>query len=665
MADLTNILGGSFFPPRDQIIKSPVDQLTDAMVNAGLTPPDDIVMDGQIHRFSTNGKTGDDAGWYVIFDDGVVAGRFGCWRDNVEVTFKAETGRQLSSLEQMQVTKRVAEARQLREQEQKRKHQAAAETVEQIWNNASAASNSHPYLVKKGVNSHGCRITGDGRLMMPLYDENGELCSLQYISADGDKKYHAGGKTKGGQWHIGSKTETIYIAEGYATAASIHEATGQMVVISFSSGQLLAAAKATRERYGNQQSIVIVGDNDKSGTGQKSAREAADFIGARLVLPPEFGDANDYASAGGNLLELLRPKTENWLIPADDFSQQPAPLRWLVKGWIQENALIMVHGPSGGGKTFVVLDWCHRMAGGFTDWSGCKVRPANVVYLAGEGHHGLRSRIAGWKAKHGAESLNMWLSKAGCDLNTAEGYTRVAESINTLSIKPDIIVIDTLHRFLNGDENSSSDTKTMLDACSGLMQQFNCSVLLVHHTGVSEESQHRARGSSAWRGALDIEVSVVPAKDDKPMEIIQRKSKDSEQAKPVYGKLEQVEIPGWFDEDGEPVTTAIFSQTEAPEQSVVDKKESKLSANIKTINRAWWSSGGDVDDKGRPYVARSVLRDLLEKDGWSDSKIKINLLPSQPERLIGSLINGEVLENYSHGWSVICHATSAQWLMQK
>ncbi len=71
----------------------------------------------------------------------------------------------------------------------------------------------------------------------------------------------------------------------------------------------------------------------------------------------------------------------------------------------------------------------------------------------------------------------------------------------------------------------------MLDACGALISEFGCSVILVHHTGVNSETQHRARGSSAWRGALDIEVSIVPTSENgDPMEIIQRKSKDAELA---------------------------------------------------------------------------------------------------------------------------------------
>jgi RecA-family ATPase len=114
---------------------------------------------------------------------------------------------------------------------------------------------------------------------------------------------------------------------------------------------------------------------------------------------------------------------------------------------------------------------------------------------------------------------------------------KVVEAIRALPEVPKVIVVDTLHRFLSGDENSAQDAKTMIDACAALMREFGCSIILVHHTGVSDEAQHRARGSSAWKGALEIEISVVPAKGDSPIQIVQRKSKDAEEAKPVYAVL--------------------------------------------------------------------------------------------------------------------------------
>ena len=268
--------------------------------------------------------------------------------------------------------------------------------------------------------------------------------------------------------------------------------------------------------------------------------------------------------ADSNLVALLNSPASDWLTPADDFCLEPAPIRWLVKHWLQEEALIMVHGPSGGGKTFAVLDWSLHIASGLVEWHGHKVKPGAVVYLAGEGHHGLRSRVAAWSQHYRVDDPNMWISKTGTDLNTPEGYTRVVDAIRTLDQVPTLICVDTLHRFLFGDENSSVDAKTMIDACASLMREFSCSVLLVHHTGVSDEAQHRARGSSAWKGALEIEISVIPAKGETPIQIVQRKSKDAEEAVPIYVTLETVPIAGWFDEDGEQVTSAVLAAAEAP-----------------------------------------------------------------------------------------------------
>ena len=169
----------------------------------------------------------------------------------------------------------------------------------------------------------------------------------------------------------------------------------------------------------------------------------------------------------------------------------------------------------------------------------------------------------------------MWLSPAGCDLNTNDGYTKVLENVKALPRIPKLIVVDTLHRFLNGDENSAQDAKTMLDACGALMLEFGCSVLLVHHTGVSEEAQHRARGSSAWRGALDIEISITPNKSG-GITISQKKAKDSEQATDVFGELQSLPIDGWSDEDGEPVTSAIVVEGIKPQEQKKESDSSKF-----------------------------------------------------------------------------------------
>jgi phage/plasmid primase-like uncharacterized protein len=668
MADLSNVLGGPWSPPPEKRVAPPEEQLIDAIKAAGLEPPDHIEMDGKIHRFKsgTKGTPGiDKPGWYLIFGDGIPAGRFGCWRMGMEVTWRADVGRKLTDFEEMAHARRINESKVLREAAQERQHQVASETVEKIWLSGVAAHPDHPYLKRKGIQTHGVRTTGDGRLMVPLYDQDGTLSTLQYIDEDGGKLYHPGGKSGGKFWMIGTIDEpgTLYVAEGFATAATIHETTSRPCVVAYSASSLVPVTASLREMYGASQDIVIVADHDTHGVGQRYADQASAKFGARVVMPPIEGmDANDYVQAGHDLASLLMPSHDDWLIPADDFSAQPSPISWLVKRWLQAQALIMVHGPSGGGKTFVVLDWCLRIASQTPEWAGEKVRPGNVVYLAGEGHHGLRGRVAAWKHHHQVGHLAMWLSKDGCDLNTPTGYLKVVEQVRMLPENPSVIVVDTLHRFLAGDENSAQDAKTMLDACNALMMEFKCSVILVHHTGVSDEAQHRARGSSAWRGALDIEISIVPGKDGVPMQIVQRKSKDAELAQTVHVELQQVTIPGWYDEDNQPVTSAVVVEASAPIQTT--KKDSKIDTHRKTLESAWWGTGAE-EREGLPYISRSALKDKLAADGRKPRTIENDLSPAYPDKLIGALILAELISPLDHGWVVVDNVQSSAMMMRK
>lgn len=631
---------------------APEQQLRVAMSDAGLTPPDEIILDGTLRRFSTNGKPKDASGWYVAFDDGKgpAGGAFGDWRQGLESTWRADIGRELSHVEQMAHAARMRELKAQREKEIAIIRADASENAATLWEGAPLASDEHPYLQRKGVSNPGMRVAPDGRLIAPMYSD-GAIASLQYIDGDGVKRFLKGGKTGGAWWSIGGALSgKVYICEGVATAASVFEATGKPVAIAFSASNMTATAQDVRRIAGPLCELVIVADNDESGTGQREAEKAAQEVGARVWMPPVTGDANDYAQAGHDLAgELEPPKaaSEGWLIPADDFSAQPAPISWLVKHWIQAQALVMVHGPSGGGKTFAVLDWCLRMAAGVEEWGGNRVKPGNVVYLAGEGHHGLRGRVAAWKHKHGVNKLNMWLSRDGCDLNTAEGYVRVNNAIKAGEISPSVIVVDTLHRFLNGDENSAQDAKTMLDACNKLMQEFGCTVVLVHHTGVSDEAQHRARGSSAWRGALDIEISIVPAKGDQPMQITQRKSKDAEIAQDVFAMLESVEIPGWIDEDGEQVTSAVLSLVENDNfTNLYIQPENKTVAKFRQYFEAAVNQFGRKGPDGRPFISASSWADYAaSKPHESDQARRVYLSKAKKE-----LIKAEYIEEVNGGY---------------
>ena len=192
-----------------------------------------------------------------------------------------------------------------------------------------------------------------------------------------------------------------------------------------------------------------------------------------------------------------------------------------------------------------------------------------------------------------------------------------------------------------------------------------CTVILVHHTGVSEEAQHRARGSSAWRGALDIEISVIPAKGDKSIEIVQRKSKDAEMAAPVYVDLESVAIPGWFDEDGEAVSSAVVVKGQVPET-----KSKGESLGFSSFERAWFATGAE-DRGGAPYLTRSALYEWALDNGLKNKKYTKDSLRAQipadgnKGKYIGPLIEEKLIEVHENGWIVIEPGQAAGMMLKR
>lgn len=176
MADLTNILGGIAFtvPPKEQPrhFEPPEVQLVDAIQAAGLQPPDRIIMDGRIHRFKAHPSERGTSknGWYVCYPDGVPAGRFGDWRTGLDAFWRADVAREFSAAEEADFQQRMAQAAAQRDAERERTRQQASEVVDAIWAACAAAPDDHPYLLRKGVQAHGARVTGDGeRLVLPLY----------------------------------------------------------------------------------------------------------------------------------------------------------------------------------------------------------------------------------------------------------------------------------------------------------------------------------------------------------------------------------------------------------------------------------------------------------------------------------------------------------------
>lgn len=272
------------------------------------------------------------------------------------------------SAEELERRKAESEAKRLAaERERQQTQQKVKITAQKIWQSSRPASLSHPYLAAKGITNPesiaGLRqneYQGNDNLIIPVLYEN-EIVNLQSINQDGGKRFLAGGQVQGAYAFIGKAEDVekvgVVMAEGYATAASIYEATGKPVIIAFDAGNMVAVAERLAQKLPQNVPVVVAVDNDASQTGIKKARQAVALLGDRAAaIQPEFtmtqiqqyqkgkgvdekgrpplpSDFNDLHQLAG--LEAVRQTFKEGinLVPKPDISSQEQAIADELEAW--------------------------------------------------------------------------------------------------------------------------------------------------------------------------------------------------------------------------------------------------------------------------------------------------------------------------------------------
>jgi len=192
-----------------------------------------------------------------------------------------------------------------RKAEEEKRHADARKEACLIWAEATHCS-SHPYLTRKGIEPNGTRLYKNS-LVIPVRI-GGVIHSLQFISEDGSKRFLAGGRKAGCYYSIGKMEDAraLCIGEGFATAATIRQASGYPTVAAFDAGNLLSVAKTMRERFPNWVLFICADDDHhtKGNPGIRKAQEAAMAVNGVLVIP-DFGDNRPYWATDFNDLAKL------------------------------------------------------------------------------------------------------------------------------------------------------------------------------------------------------------------------------------------------------------------------------------------------------------------------------------------------------------------------
>ena len=266
------------------------------MQAAGISFSGEIIADGRLHRFHIEGhKQGSLNGAYTLHLDNHPAGWFMDYTTGLSQTWRSGNTSSVSYA----LIEQIKEAKQQREAEILQKHTAAAKKAAHIWSESKPiiAQSEHAYLSKKRIQPHGAKIN-HGTLIIPIHDASDQLVNLQFINSQGEKRFLSGGRKRGCFHIIGDLSDKILICEGYATGASLHEDSGQRVVVAFDAGNLLPVAKNIKE-LSPESKIIVCGDNDLSGMGQAKAREAALSISGKVLIPSVPGaDWNDLITGG-------------------------------------------------------------------------------------------------------------------------------------------------------------------------------------------------------------------------------------------------------------------------------------------------------------------------------------------------------------------------------
>lgn len=541
------------------LVMSHIEDFKHAMLSHSISDiPNMIIADGQIHRFGHKKNS-----WYVLHQGTISGGAFGDWKKEINQTWYSKQPNQFNPEERKAWIKEQAIITAKLKAEIKAKQAKAAKKAMYLWRIASTDVDlKHPYLVSKGnIFPHGAKQLGKA-LLIPVYGQDKQLTGCQFIQPNGSKLFLTGTRKKG-SYHClkppnfePDHKQTIYIVEGYATGVSVFMAMNSIVFIAFDKGNLNAIAVFVRSKYA-QAVIVICGDNDADGGGQRAAHDAASAVNGSVVIPIAVKDFNDLHQLKGlevvqmtidaeikskkavpsatDSTAFLNTKTNSQIVTQNtnnseslkstirpvsiaEFIKMDFPPREnLLGNWLPMQGLVMVYAPRGIGKTFFALNVAYAIAsgGGFLCWKSPKAH--KVLYIDGEmPAQTMQDRLMGVTVSHEKEAQEDalfiitpdLLPHAMPDLSTVEGQEAIEPSL--VDVK--LIVIDNISTLCRSGRENDSEGWILVQEWALRQRSAGRSVLFVHHAGKGGNQ----RGTSKREDVLDTVINLKRPVDYSP-----------------------------------------------------------------------------------------------------------------------------------------------------
>jgi len=311
------------------------------------------------------------------------------------------------------------------------------------------------------------------------------------------------------------------------------------------------------------------------------------------------------AIASGNPFKIMGVK---------EILTAPPPLEWLLEGYILRSSQCQIIGESTIGKTFFSVALGLSIATG-RDFMGRSVKQGAVVYINAEGHTGIKWRIKGWDQEFGSiANAPFYLSKQSADFLDDDNIKHVTKAIDAIARQHDgyieAIMVDTLHRNMHGDENSSEDFGLFMDNLQRLCQRYDAAGIVNHHPG--HNAKDRGRGSSSQRASLDSELLLI--KQNQQITLKHKKLKDGGPLQPTKGyRLRPVTIP-WQDINSDDLTTCVPEFYELDHSNSNSSNLKPISGNLRTAITALVSSLNGAKTTNREHWKMEFSNSYVGKD---------------------------------------------------